>query len=207
MPTSKQDKILKRAIKRSDIYSVITQLAAFGQLNKKYKTKSKKLIRKTAKFGASFVLKGLKTASKATALAGVPKVAQVAPALAGAAKGAALAQVAPALAGVVKSVAATKSAPALAGVVKSALAATKGAPTTKPSKKEEDEKKKAAKLPAERTTAPAVRTTTTTTTPTAATPVTPVTPAPGAKPVGFGKKKAVRKSKGKGKSGRRGGRV
>ena len=40
MPTSKQDKILKRAIKRSDIYSVITQLAAFGQLNKKYKTKS-----------------------------------------------------------------------------------------------------------------------------------------------------------------------
>ena len=37
---------------------------------------------------------------------------------------------------------------------------------------------------------------------------TPVTPAaPGAKPVGFGKKKAVRKSKGKGKSGRRGGRV
>jgi len=71
MPTSKQDKILKRAIKRSDIYSVITQLAAFGQLNKKYKTKSKKLIRKTAKFGTAFLSKGLKGLKAVTNVAKV----------------------------------------------------------------------------------------------------------------------------------------
>lgn len=197
MPTSKQDKILKRAIKRSDIYSVITQLAAFGQLNKKYKTKSKKLIRKTAKFGimaiSNLATKGAALASKGAALA------QAAP-LAQAAKGAALAQVAPftqaakgakgALAGV------PKAAPALARVVKSVTEATKGATAlagapaaakllkATPSEKKDEEQE--------------VSTTTT----------TPVTPAaPGAKPVGFGKKKAVRKSKGKGKSGRRGVRV
>tara|TARA_B100001094_G_scaffold102788_1_gene98944 strand:- start:894 stop:1466 length:573 start_codon:yes stop_codon:yes gene_type:complete len=190
MPTSKQDKILKRAIKRSDIYSVITQLAAFGQLNKKYKSKSKKLIRKTAKFGimaiSNLATKGAALASKGAALTQ-------------AAKGAALAQVAPfaqvaqvaegALAGAKKKVAPFAQAAQEAQKKVTAFtqdAQKKGAEAGAPTREKDEEQEVS------------------TTTPTAATPVTPVTSAP---PLKFGKKKAVRKSKSKGKSGRRGGRV